>query len=191
MNRNYIKCKCGKENYIQAKYCAYCGTELPKEDRDNAYYKTPFGFIDKMKSKESKVKEVYKILNDPISVITSKKIVKIVLIFFFIIASIYLSSVRPKWDKVVIIPTQDYNVEYNQNIYEIETDKDVIELKLVCLKEIKNAEIDIPLKDNALELDSLKEGESNLMIKTTKGIEHKLNIIFQDDSKGNIRFIFK
>ena len=191
MKKIFIKCQCGGDNNIQAKYCAYCGKELPAEDRDSTYYKTPIGFIDKIKSKKEKVKEAIELFTNPIAAIANIKIVRLLLIVILLISSIYLTTNRPRWNKAIIIPTEDYQVEYNRNLYEIKTNKDTVELKLVCLNEIKNVEVNVFSSNEELNLDFLSEDNSNLIINTAKGIEHILIITYIDNSQGNIKFIFK
>ena len=117
-----VKCpQCGHENAMTARHCTQCGAPIPKELIDEAYDRTVYGKIDWLL-------ELKSILT--LKVITESPIFRIVILLG--ILRLGLISMRKNGTRFKVLPSDQYEVEYNEKYDEfyLDTDLDVITVNM-------------------------------------------------------------
>lgn len=119
-----MKChKCKSENILKANYCQKCGEKFTDKEKEEAYNKTIFGKIDKLK----KIKDIV-----TLNVITGNIIFKIISLLVVLGIGIYFLLTIGINTK--ILNSKDYQIFYNKESSEyyllVDDNKDWIELNL-------------------------------------------------------------
>ena len=119
-------CKeCGTKNRIKANYCMHCGHQFTDQQREYAYSKTIFGWIEK-------IENIWSILTlDKITGSSLFKIISLVIIFLVGSYSVYKNGTqfRP-------LEHENYEIQYNQKVneYYLISDLDSFEVSLYLPK---------------------------------------------------------
>lgn len=183
-----IKCKCGCEEFVQAKYCSYCQREFSSEQINEAYKKTPFSKSMELKEKYSKISKIKNYLEEPvdqlINKIANKKPIKIIVIVLCLVLGTFMYATnRPLWRHLFILPTSEYSVTKGSEKYYLTASVEEIELKIGCAKEVEKASI--VLDDSNQEVID-KESK----VKVIKGATYKLNVDYKDGTSEELEFEF-
>lgn len=177
---------CRKTNLMQAKFCAYCGENIIETQRE-AYKTTVFGQIGYLIGKKGSVQKYVGYVKEPSKIITSNRIIKIVLIILFFALGLYMRITnKPLWEHLSIVSNDDYNISYNFKEFILDTDKDAVSLKIACINPIKEA-----IVTNDKENDIVKQNGKESEIRIIKGSKYTLTVTYEDNSTDSINFRFK
>lgn len=192
MNKeNYLICSKGHDNYIQSKYCAYCGEKeaFSEEERNKAFKKTPFSKLQDGLHIFNDAKKIMSFADSPSEYykkeITNKMPIKVALIVIFIVLGSYMYITnKPLWNRLTILPSSDYYLSKNKEMYHISTSKETINLKLGTIKDIDTAEVSLIDKNDHTNIGT---GEA---LKVIKDKEYVLNVTYTDGSNETLKFVF-
>lgn len=177
---------CHKTNLMQAKYCAYCGEDISKTQKE-AYKTTVFGQISYLKDKKGKVDKYVGYVKDPEKIITSNRKVKIALIAIFMALGIYMGVTnKPLWKQLSIVSNEDYKAKYSNNEFVLDTDKDMVTLKIACTGTVKKATVANDKEDNVV----CQYGNKS-EVKIIKNTKYTLTVTYEDDTSESINFRFE
>ena len=178
--------KCHKTNLMQAKFCAYCGEDISKTQRES-YKTTAFGQFSYLKGKKGKVDKYVGYVKDPAKIITSNRKVKIVLIVVFMLLGIYMRVTnKPLWKQLSIVSNEDYKVKFSNNEFVLDTDKNMVSIKIACTNLVKKATVTNDKEDNVV---SQNGNESE--VKIIKNTKYTLTVTYEDNTSESINFRFK
>lgn len=160
--------KCNEKNLYKAHYCQKCGTVFTEEDREKAYSKTIFGFVNK--------------LEDLFSMLTLDKITgniyfKIVSILFVLVIGVY--NVMSNGNVFKILESEQYRVQYNTK-----TD----EYYLISSESIFNVSLYLPKEVHLIYVSELDD--ANAMIEK---VEYTLNdeiVLEQTNHRYEIEVVY-
>ena len=103
-----MKCaNCGHENPIKANFCSSCGHRFTEEDRKNAYEKTVYHKLDKLKDAKEWI---------TLSKITSNPVFRALVLLVVIAAGVLSHS--NKGTDMTVLEDESYTVRYNTKLEE-------------------------------------------------------------------------
>ena len=165
-------CKeCGTKNRIKASYCISCGHQFTDQQRDEAYSKTVFGWIEK-------IENIWSILT--LDKITGSSLFKIVSLVIVILLGGY--SVYKNGTQFRPLEHDNYELQYNQKVNEY-----------YLISELDSFEVSLYLPKTAEELIVLQLNENNELISEQKYLlsddivlHNEEEVLYQIEAAGTI-----
>ena len=171
-----MKCTvCQTENNYNANYCKVCGSAFTEKQKEDALNQTWIGKLNRIEDTISWLK---------LDKITGHPIFRILVLVC--LALMLLSNVFFKNDDLILLPTEEYQVQYNakENEYVLITDYNAVSLKLSLKQEPESIDI-IAIDSNDVVIEDYSfQFTDSITLTNQKEISYIICIIYPDSNES-------